>query len=115
MLNASDDFDLDVIGLSPEFSKRVLGAAGASSYRGPQDLRLTAEQAAMLAPYCQPHSVHQDAIGHSIKPWDISRGVVESVTAAGNQVRNRVKLAPTGAFLYVCDFGSSSIRSIRLK
>jgi AraC-like DNA-binding protein len=62
LLDASDDFELYVIGLSPAFSERVLGPAGVNIYRGPQVLRLSAEQLAMLSPYCQPHSFHQDTI-----------------------------------------------------
>jgi AraC-like DNA-binding protein len=62
LLDASDDFELYVIGLSPGFSERVLGPEGAKIYRGPQVLRMNAEQLATLSPYCQPHSFHQDTI-----------------------------------------------------
>jgi len=62
LLDASDDFELYVIGLSPAFSERVLGPAVANIYRGPQVLRLSAQQLATLSPYCQPHSFHQDTV-----------------------------------------------------
>ena len=62
LLDASADFELYVIGLSPVFSERVLGPGGANVYRGPQVLRLNADQLAILSPYCQTHSFHQDTI-----------------------------------------------------
>ena len=62
LLDASDDFELYVIGLSPAFSERVLGPAGANMHRGPQVLRLNAEHLATLSPYCQPHSYRQDTV-----------------------------------------------------
>ena len=70
LLDASDDFELYVIGLSPAFSERVLGPAGASIYRGPQVLRLNVEQLAMLSPYCQPHSFRQDTIAAERRAGD---------------------------------------------
>lgn len=62
LLDASDDFDLYVVGLSPAFSERVLGPAGAPIYRGPQLLHLSSEQLTALSPYCKPHSFHQDTV-----------------------------------------------------
>jgi AraC-like DNA-binding protein/quercetin dioxygenase-like cupin family protein len=62
LLDASDDFELYVIGLSPAFSERVMGPYGANIHRGPQVLRLSGEQLAMLSMYCLPHSIHQDTV-----------------------------------------------------
>ena len=62
LLSASDDFDLFVIGLTPELSERVLGADPAATHRGPVRLRLSAEQLADLAPRCLFPALHGDIV-----------------------------------------------------
>lgn len=52
LLDASDDFDLFVIGLRPDFSERVLGADVSIAQRGPVFLRLAGEQVAALTSGC---------------------------------------------------------------
>jgi AraC-like DNA-binding protein len=53
LCSASDDFDLYVVGLSPDFSERVLGSRVASIQGGPQLTHLSSEQRATLFPLCQ--------------------------------------------------------------
>jgi len=62
LLSASDDFDLFVIGLTPELSERVLGAAPASTHRGQVQLRLSPEQLVDLAARCLFPALHGDIV-----------------------------------------------------
>jgi AraC-like DNA-binding protein len=62
LLSASDDFDLFVIGLTPDFSERVLGDDASATQRGPVLLRLAPEQLASLAPRCLFPALHGDGV-----------------------------------------------------
>jgi len=52
LIDASPDFDLFVIGLTPALSERVLGAGSASAHVGPTRIRLTPEALAKLRLLC---------------------------------------------------------------
>ncbi|HEY3816405.1 MAG TPA: helix-turn-helix transcriptional regulator [Polyangiaceae bacterium] len=52
LLEASADFELYVMGATPEFSARVLGSAEGRAYGGPVQLRLNAAQVAELRQRC---------------------------------------------------------------
>jgi AraC-like DNA-binding protein len=60
LLEASEDFDLFVIGLTPELSARVLGARSASPHGGPTCVRLTSPALARLRPLCAVPLERQD-------------------------------------------------------
>jgi AraC-like DNA-binding protein len=62
LLDASEDFDLFVVGVSPAFADRVLGHDGRSPLHGMLLSRLSPAQLASLLPYCQAHSVHTDIV-----------------------------------------------------
>jgi AraC-like DNA-binding protein len=62
LLSASDDFDLFVIGMTPEFSERVLGPEAMITQRGPLLLRLSPEQMGTLSPRCLFPALHGDAV-----------------------------------------------------
>jgi len=62
LLSASDDFDLFVIGLTPEFSERVLGTNRAATHHGPVLLRLSPEQQTDLAGRCLFPAHHGDVV-----------------------------------------------------
>jgi AraC-like DNA-binding protein len=62
LLEASPDFDLFVIGLTPELSERVLGANSAPAHNGPIRLRLSADDLAKVRPLCaEPSGDHDSA------------------------------------------------------
>lgn len=73
LLSASDDFDLFVVGLTPEFSERVLGADASAAQRGPILLRLSPEQLSSLAPRCLFPALHGDLIAKERAVGDLWR------------------------------------------
>jgi AraC-like DNA-binding protein len=73
LLAASDDFDLFVVGVTPEFSERVLGAGLAMPQRGLVLLRLSAEQLATLAPRCLFPALHGDVVAKERAVGDLWR------------------------------------------
>ena len=73
LLAASDDFDLFVIGLLPDFSERVLGAQAAASDRGPVWLRLSPAQLASIAPQCLFPALHGDTVAKEVAVGDLWR------------------------------------------
>lgn len=60
LLQASPDFDLFVIGLTPELSARVLGAGCAVAQGGATRIRLSATALAALRPLCEAPLALQD-------------------------------------------------------
>lgn len=73
LLSASDDFDLFVIGLTPDFSERVLGPDVAAAHRGPVLLRLGADQLSTLAPRCLFPALHGDLVAKERAVGDLWR------------------------------------------
>ncbi len=71
LLSASDDFDLFVIGLTPDFSERVLGADASATHRGPVLSRLAPEQLAALAPRCLFPALHGDRVAKERAAGDL--------------------------------------------
>lgn len=60
LIEASEDFDLFVLGVSTEFSERVLGCENLSTYHGVTLSRLSPEQLDAVIPSCRAHSVDSD-------------------------------------------------------
>lgn len=60
LMNASPDFDLFVVGLSPELSERALGAGGAAARSGAARLRLSTEALARFRTHCTSPPDGQD-------------------------------------------------------
>jgi AraC-like DNA-binding protein len=52
LLDASPDFDLFVIGLTPHLSERILGEGSAAAYAGPVQLRVSSEALSKFAASC---------------------------------------------------------------
>jgi AraC-like DNA-binding protein len=62
LLEASPDFELFVIGLTPALSERVLGTNRASAYSGPIRLRLSPDQLGKVLPLCAAPMASHDAV-----------------------------------------------------
>lgn len=60
LIEASEDFDLFVVGVSAAFSERVLGGENLSPYQGVTLSRLSPEQLATVVPSCRAHSIETD-------------------------------------------------------
>ena len=91
LLSASDDFDLFVIGLTPELSERVLGADLVTTHRGPVRLRLSPQQLADLAPRCLFPALHGDIIVKESAVGDLWRMAhsFRAVHAVGHTLTRR--------------------------
>ena len=73
LLSASEDFDLFVIALAPDFSERVLGEVNHRTQRGPLLHHLSPEQLAPLALRCQFPSIHADSVAKETTVGDLWR------------------------------------------
>lgn len=60
LVEASEDFGLFVVGVSADFSERVLGRNSMSTYQGVTLSRLSTEQLAAALSACQAHSIDTD-------------------------------------------------------
>ena len=73
LLEASDDFDLFVIGLTPEMSARALGAAGASAHCGPLVTRLSPQVTSGMLVQCAGLTTSADATAIEHRLGDLWR------------------------------------------
>jgi AraC-like DNA-binding protein/mannose-6-phosphate isomerase-like protein (cupin superfamily) len=90
LLSASDDFDLFVIGLMPEFSERVLGDDARAPHRGPVLLRLSQDQLATLAPRCLFPALHGDMVAKERAVgdlWQLAHSLRDASTLGHNLTR----------------------------
>jgi AraC-like DNA-binding protein len=91
LLSASDDFDLFVVGLTPDFSERVLGAEASATQRGPVLLRLSPEQLATMAPLCLFPALHGDMVAkeRAVGDWWRLAHSFREVRVAGHTLTRR--------------------------
>ncbi|MGC4063961.1 MAG: helix-turn-helix transcriptional regulator [Polyangiaceae bacterium] len=85
LLRASEDFGLYVVGVTPDFSARVLGTSPHEMHRGAQVTRLAPEQLAQLLAACQAHpasldgTVVENSVGNF---WQRAHGMRNSTSSA---------------------------------
>lgn len=84
LCSATPDFDLYVVGLSPEFSERVLGPQAAMAHKGPQTVRLSPEQVATLLPLCQLQECGNDTPAREYRVGEFWRTAHECRAVASN-------------------------------
>jgi AraC-like DNA-binding protein len=75
LIEASEDFDLFVVGVSAAFSERVLGSDNLSPHQGVTLSRLSSEQVAAVLPTCRAHSIHADVTVTERRVGDLWRMV----------------------------------------
>jgi AraC-like DNA-binding protein/quercetin dioxygenase-like cupin family protein len=90
LLDASPDFDLFVVGVTPELSERVLGGTGAAAHAAPAHVRLPRDVLRELASICaaspqHPNAAAEDPVAIERRVGDLWRAAHQARGIAGNR------------------------------